>query len=669
MPKNDKSFLSLHKRLLELIYSNEWQEHTGNKYINEVLGHASKAMTGNVGFPDFLYVNEVKKILIMIELKSNIKQHEKEAVPEIKHYLSCFITNTYKESSIDNTLEEALKYMSDWNIVGIAISGDVCVDYGFKIDTFYVNIDKIVDLNISELHDEEDYIALFENVNLEEISARITKSSSWINNLLYDVKEDKRPTLLSILLISLYPNSKNLYNHFIDDFMRYNPKEIMDSIGITIPRILGADGENLPQNKIDMIMREFKTFANEKVLLETETIKTILQELKENVIPLFQNKHNYDIIGKFYQEFLRYAGIVDVQSGIVLTPEHVSELFTNLVELKSNDIIFDSCCGTGSFLIAAMNKLLDLQNNEKGRNHVKQAQLIGNELKSHMYILAISNMLFRGDGKSNILNCDFFSDEFDKEMDEKIKELGTPTIGFINPPYSGSFTDYDELISFKKKNSKKSNSKNRKPWMKEISFLTKMCRICSRYVVMIAPPQTFMSEQTIRNDLLKENTIKAVITMPKDLFQPNASTGSVIIVVETHRKHAPNDKVVFYNLDDDGFELAKKKGRRDVYGKWKSIKKKLLSDIDAPYYRNPQNIDGVRNCFEEITDSDEWLVQAFSKIDYTKLTNEDFEHTIKEYVIFKTKKELDILEEDLNELDLLEILQRNNITAQSEFGE
>lgn len=48
---------------------------------------------------------------------------------------------------------------------------------------------------------------------------------------------------------------------------------------------------------------------------------------------------------------------------------------------------------------------------------------------------------------------------------------------------------------------------------------------------MIAPHQTFMSENEIRNDILKENTVKAVITMSKDLFQPNASTGSAIIVI------------------------------------------------------------------------------------------------------------------------------------------
>ena len=284
-----------------------------------------------------------------------------------------------------------------------------------------------------------------------------------------------------------------------------------------------------------------------------------------------------------------------------------------------------------------------------------------------MYILAISNMLFRGDGKSNILNCDFFSDEFEKKFDERCKELQVkPTIGFINPPYSGSFTDYNELQKFK--GDKNSKTKSKKPWMKEISFLEKMCRICSRYVVMIAPPQAFMSESEIRDNLLKENTLKAVINMPGDLFQPNASTGSSIIVIETNKAHDFSKTVELYNLKSDGFELAKKKGRRDVYNKWNGIKKKLLNDLDAPYYNNPKNVNEVTHCNVQISQGDEWIIQAFSKVEFNKLSTHDFEKNVKEYVVFNTKKECNLLDKDLNEIELLEVLQENIVDAKDFFG-
>lgn len=658
MARNDKTFLDLYKTLLQLEFENEWKEACENNYINTILEHSSKNKNGKYGLPDFIYVNEKRKLLILVELKSNISQHEKEAIPQIKHYLSCFIPGTIESYGIiSKEINESLIELRNWNILGLAISGDTEVDYGSRIDTFCIQIDKPIDMNINELLNEDDYIALFENLNLEEISSRISQASNTINNLLFDVKEDERPTLLSILLISLYqPKNLKYRNSFIDDFKKYDPKVLMKQIGVNIQYILGEDGENLPSDKIQMIINKYNSLANEKILQSSDVVKTILSILKDDVIPLFETKNNYDIIGKFYQEFLRYAGIVDVQSGIILTPEHVTELFTNLVDLKKDDVIFDSCCGTGSFLIAGMNKLLELQNSASEKEHVKRYQLIGNELKAHMYILAMSNMLFRGDGKSNLLNCDFFSKDFDKQFDEKIKQIGkNPTIGFINPPYSGSFTNYDELQKFK--GNKNNKSKDKKPWMKEISFLEKMCRICTRYVVMIAPPQTFMGEDEIRNNLLKNNTIKAVINMPKDLFQPNASTGSSIIVIETNRKHDFNIPVQFYNLKKDGFELQKKKGRRDVYNKWANIKNTLLADIDAPIYRNPKNVDEINHCSIKIKNYDEWLIQAFSKVDFDKISSKDFDRTIKEYILYKQKQEIGILEKDINEVQLFELME------------
>lgn len=658
MARNDKTFLDLYKVLLGLEFENEWEESCENVLINKILSHSSKNRNGNYGLPDFIYVNERKRLLILVELKSNISQHEKEAIPQIKHYLSCFIPGTLESYGvISKEINEALIELKNWNILGLAISGDMCIEFGYRIDTFCIQIDKPVDMNINELLDENSYLALFDNLNLEEISTRISQASNTINNLLFDVKEDERPTLLSILLISLYqPKNLKYRNNFIDDFKKYDPKVLMKQIGINVQYILGEDGEDLPQDKIDMIINKYNSLANEKVLLNSDVVKTILSILKDDVIPLFETRNNYDIIGKFYQEFLRYAGIVDVQSGIILTPEHITELFTNLIDLKKDDVIFDSCCGTGSFLISGMNKLLELQSTLAEKEHVKRYQLLGNELKTHMYILAMSNMLFRGDGKSNLLNCDFFSSDFDEQFEKKIKQIGKhPTIGFINPPYSGSFTDYSELQKFK--SNKNNKSKDKKPWMKEISFLEKMCRLCTRYVVMIAPPQTFMGEDEIRNSLLKNNTLKAVINMPKDLFQPNASTGSSIVVIETNRKHDFSIPVEFYNLKDDGFELQKKKGRRDVYNKWNEIKKAMLKDLDAPFYRSPKNINEIIHCSVKIKPYDEWLIQAFSKVDFTKISSKDFDRTIKEYILFNQKQKIGILDKEINEVQLFELME------------
>ena len=109
--------------------------------------------------------------------------------------------------------------------------------------------------------------------------------------------------------------------------------------------------------------------------------------------------------------------------------KHITTLFVNLIPFKTNDVILDLCCGTGAFLIAGMNKLLTLKGIDP--NKVKSDQLVGFEVNATMYICAIANMLFRGDGKSKIYNLD----SINSEEADLILQNTKPTIGYINPPY------------------------------------------------------------------------------------------------------------------------------------------------------------------------------------------------------------------------------------------
>ena len=95
----------------------------------------------------------------------------------------------------------------------------------------------------------------------------------------------------------------------------------------------------------------------------------------------------------------------------------------------------------------------------------------------------------------------------------------------------------------------------------------------------------------------------------------------------------------------------------------------MLEDIDAPWYRNPKNVNDITHCFVKIKEKDEWLIQAFSKVEFEKITKNDFEKTIKEFVIFNTKKDLGLLDKDLNEIELLEILEENTISANDIIGD
>ena len=626
------------------LYSKNWTvQKQSNKYLQEILDKTSKKGTGKYGYPDLIYVNESKKLLILVENKNQIKNHASKnedkpvdfAVDGIKHYLSFFTNDNLSKEK--KTLK---KYLKNWKIIGIAFSGDINDEYNHRLDTYTIKRNEIQNVDKKEILDEEDYLSFFENIDLEKIANDISKSSSEINRLLRNLDSQKRPVLLSALMICLYPEDS--CTDFKNSYSSWSAQTIIRNIPTTIGDIL--ESQNIDKSKIEVLTNELTFIKTDNDLNSTDILKDILKELEEKVIPLFDKKTSYDIIGKFYEEFLRYAGITNVKKGIVLTPNHITTLFTDLIDIKTNDVIFDPACGTGAFLIAGMNKLVNeidkssLHDKEKRKNEIKQKQLIGFEKSSTMYSLAISNMLFRGDGKSQIFNEDFFSDKTKNILN---KLPSKPTIGFVNPPYGG-----------------KDNKSN--PTKKEIQFLEKMLDNCSRYGIIIAPLSAYFKDDIDRDRILSKHSLKYVVNMPSELFQPNASTHTAIAVFETNKPHN-NSKVVFYDLKDDGFVLSKNKGRTDVLSKWNGIKKDLLKRLNHPKKKE----DFINLVYKKITGNDEWIIQAHSKTNYDNLSKKIFEKSVKEHSIFSVKLKLDLLEKKLDEVSLLDLFTSNHLNNES----
>jgi hypothetical protein len=82
---------------------------------------------------------------------------------------------------------------------------------------------------------------------------------------------------------------------------------------------------------------------------------------------------DYDVVGNFYGEFLKYTGGDKKGLGIVLTPKHITELFAELADIKKDSIVLDPCAGTGGFLISAMHKMLSYTNSKKEECNIKNA--------------------------------------------------------------------------------------------------------------------------------------------------------------------------------------------------------------------------------------------------------------------------------------------------------
>lgn len=642
MPRKDRTVTpSVTKTLQSLGYQvSDWDDSasTAPDEVKDVFKTASKQQNGMVGYPDRVYYDAENNMLILVEEKPTPKEHDlpeidKGAVSGIKWYLSRFLN-----ANLSNKLKGSF---NGWKILGIAASGDFTTEFANKFSAYYVDteVQKVIAVpQLNQFVERDKFLAVFNNLDEEKAISQVAKSSHKINNMLRSVDSQKRPVLLSALMISLH-NTTGFKNDFPEIYKTISsPTMLINYLIPVVKKVLEA--ENIPAEKIRSLDDELAFIKNDENLSQTNLLKDILVELDEAVIPLFDSKFadesNYDIIGKFYEDFLSYAGVSNVKKGIVLTPRHVTTLFTKLIPIKENDVILDLASGTGAFLIAGMNAIIaqikrsQSATAEQKIANVKKNQLVGFEINPTMYISSISNMLFRGDGKSAIYNMDSIKNpEVQNILDKK-----RPTIGFINPPYSGKENKSD-------------------PTPKEITFLKKMLKNVSRYGVIIAPVSMYFKDKDVRNEILRDNTLKYVINMPDDLFMPNAATHTAIAVFETHRPHDyENDEVKFYDLKDDGFALVKNKGRSDVYGKWDEIEKHLLDSL----LTNKVQPDGLIFEVKKIGPTDEWTVQQHTKVDYSNLSHSSFINTIANFVMFSAKKEMNVLTEKMTEFGEFKLL-------------
>lgn len=225
----------------------------------------------------------------------------------------------------------------------------------------------------------------------------------------YTIAEYNRCTITSAILMALLNGQFRDTYQEIKDISKLGKKLIS-----AVDAVFEAE-ENIVRSKT-VILQEFEKILTEPLFCHTQikhkdkkekedslqVAKDFITYLDKNILPLVQHSNiGFDVIGRFYIEFIRYAAS-EQKSGLVLTPGHITELFCDLAELRLSDIVYDPCCGTGGFLVAALLRLFKLAGNDmKKRSHIRQKQLCGCELRPDMFAYACSNMRFRGDGKSS----------------------------------------------------------------------------------------------------------------------------------------------------------------------------------------------------------------------------------------------------------------------------
>jgi len=588
------------------------------KEIDDALKSASKAGTGKVGFPE--YCGVVKDFILIIENKADVSLHIKRNEKDV----ICNEITSVKNYAVNGALfygKHLAQRTTYKKIIAFGVSGN---EKRHKITPIFIDERG----GYKELEDVETF-TLFNEKNIEEyytknILKEQTSEDKTTEEILKDAKnlhedlrnygsiQDKdKPLIVSGILLALREMEYKNFSieSLTGDHTTTDGEKIYEAIEKNLKRANVS-----PQVKKDKLLSQFLVIKDTKAIneineyLKKTPLKHYTEFLYKNIYKNIKYIHSAeDYLGRFYGEFMSYSGGDGQSLGIILTPKHITELFCDLADFKSTDSVFDPCCGTAGFLIAAMHNMLQKTNNPEEQRKIKKNQLHGLELQPYMFTIATTNMILRGDGKSNLEQEDFL-----KQNPAQLQEKGC-TVGMMNPPYSMGSKNNTSLY--------------------EINFTEHLLNsIIKDGKVIVIVPQSSMTgktkeEQSIKENILKHHTLEGVITLNKNTFY-GVGTNPCIAIFTAGVPHYKDKVVKFINFEKDGFEVQKHRGLVETI----EAKDKKQHLLDVWFNRIESETKFCVNTTIEA--EDEWL-HSFYYFNDEIPTESDFEKTIGDFLTFE----------------------------------
>jgi len=314
------------------------------------------------------------------------------------------------------------------------------------------------------------------------------------------------------------------------------------------------DEKDIPGEKKNLITRTLEntlTTENINKVLNGETqLKRVFSKIVDDLGIYYKIGLTTDFTGKLFNEMYGWLGFTqDKLNDVVLTPSYVATLLVKLARVNKDSYVWDFATGSAGLLVAAMNEMLiDARNSISSPQElaqkeirIKAEQLLGLELLSSVYMLAILNMILMGDGSSNILNIDSIRD-FDGKYGFGKTDSKFPADAFVlNPPYSAI-----------------GNGMN---------FVEKALGMMNKGYAAIIIQNSAGSGRAREycKRILEKHTLLASIKMPVDIFIGKSSVQTNIYVFKVNEKHHKDEIVKFINFSNDGYSRAnRKKGSNNL---------------------------------------------------------------------------------------------------------
>ena len=277
---------------------------------------------------------------------------------------------------------------------------------------------------------------------------------------------------------------------------------------------------------------------------------------------------NKDIMGDVYEYCLGKMAAAG-NLGQFRTPRHIINMMVELVEPKMDDLVLDPAMGTAGFLLASAKYITDHYQtellNKQNLKHFNSEMFHGYDTDPSMLRIGAMNMLLHGVEEPDIERKDSLSD------DNSVRDYYSLILA--NPPFKGSvFTEDISKDILSVTNTKKT----------ELLFLAlfiRSLRIGGRCACIVPDGVLFGSSKAhkdVRKELIENNQLQAVISMPSGVFKPYAGVSTAILVFT--KDPAGTDKVWFYDMTADGFSLDDKRSPiadndiPDIIARYKNLK-------------------------------------------------------------------------------------------------
>lgn len=257
-----------------------------------------------------------------------------------------------------------------------------------------------------------------------------------------------------------------------------------------------------------------------------------------------------DAKGDLYEYLLSKVATAGT-NGQFRTPRHIIKMMVELVEPQPKDVIIDPAMGSAGFLIESQQYVREHHKDAfldaKFREHFHNEMFYGNDMDRTMLRIGAMNMMLHGVDNPNISYRDSLSEQNTDE--EKY------TLVLANPPFKGSL-DYEAVSADLLKVTKTKKT--------ELLFLALFLRILKkggRAAVIVPDGVLFGSSKAhkqIRKEMIEQNKLDAVISMPSGVFKPYAGVSTAILVF-TKTGSGGTDQVWFYDMKADGWSLDDKR--------------------------------------------------------------------------------------------------------------